>query len=230
VTDFKYKIENAKSILLVIPRGLGDVVHSLPVVAMLKRTLPQAQVDLLVSAHSEDLFAIVPAARQVVSVSFYPKPKTKVRRYGRRLKAAWRVRQNGYDPIINLQAINSTSRAIALSRAPYKLALRGILPPIGKPWLYSDVVDRRWRKQSAHRFMLDGLAEAGFAVDGCDLAPDLIDLGCERMPEGVVPPFSHHEKIFATGKEVTHAESTHSHAARIFDGHRLRHVRYPTSS
>jgi ADP-heptose:LPS heptosyltransferase len=87
--------------------------------------MPQAQVDLLVSTHSEDLFAIVPSVRQVVSVPFYPKPKTKARRYGRRLKAAWRVRQIGYDAIINLQAINSTSKAIAWSRAPYKLALRG---------------------------------------------------------------------------------------------------------
>jgi ADP-heptose:LPS heptosyltransferase len=121
--------------------------------------MPQAQVYLLVSTHSEDLFAIVPSVRQVVSVPFYPKPKTKARRYGRRLKAAWRVRQIGYDAIINLQAINSTSKSIAWSRAPYKLALRGILSPIGKPWLYSGVVDRRWRNQSAHRFMLDSLAE-----------------------------------------------------------------------
>jgi ADP-heptose:LPS heptosyltransferase len=189
MTDFKSKIESAKSILLVNPRGLGDVVHSLPIVAMLKRTLPHAQVDLLVSAHTEELFAIVPSVRQVLSVPFYPRPKTKVQRYRRRLKAAWRIRQNGYDAIINLQAINSTSKAIAWSRAPYKLALRGILSPIGKPWLYSDVVDRRWRNQSAHRFMLDSLAEAGFAVDGCDLGPDLIDLGCQQMPEGVVPPF-----------------------------------------
>jgi ADP-heptose:LPS heptosyltransferase len=35
---------------VVNPRGLGDVIHSLPVAAMLKRTLPHAQVDLLVSA------------------------------------------------------------------------------------------------------------------------------------------------------------------------------------
>ncbi len=171
MTDFKNKIRDAKSILLVNPRGLGDVIHSLPIVAMLKRTLPRAQVDCLASAHSEDLFAIVPAVRQVLSVPFYPRPKSTVQRYGRRLKAAWRIRQNGYDAIINLQAINSTSKAIALSRARYKLALRGILSPIGKPWLHSDVVDRRWRNQSAHRFMLENLAAAGFAVDGLRAEP-----------------------------------------------------------
>jgi ADP-heptose:LPS heptosyltransferase len=191
VTDFRNKIQHAKRILLVNPRGLGDVVHSLPVVAMLKWTLPQAQVDLLVSAHSEDLFAIVPSVRRVLSVPFYPRPKTKVQRYGRRLKAAWRIRRNGYDAIINLQAINSTSKAIALSRAPHKLAVRGILSPIGRPWLYSDVVDRRWRNQSAHRFILDGLAEAGFAVSGFDLGPRLIDLCGQQLPDGVVPPFFH---------------------------------------
>lgn len=208
VTDFKNKIHNAKSILLVNPRGLGDVVHSLPVVAMLKRTLPQAQIDLLVSAHCEDLFTIVPSVRQVVSVPFYPKPKTKVQRYRQRLKAAWRIRRNGYDAIINLQAINSTAKAIALSRAPHKLAVRSIWSPIGKPWLYSDVVDRRWRNQAAYRFMLDCLAEVGFAVSGCDLRPQLIDLGGQQLPDGVVPPFLHFSPFTSKiSRELPAAES-----------------------
>jgi ADP-heptose:LPS heptosyltransferase len=162
VTDFKNKIHNAKSILLVNPRGLGDVVHSLPVVAMLKRALPQAQIDLLVSAHCEDLFTIVPSVRQVVSVPWYPKAKTKVQRYGQRLKAAWRIRRNGYDAIINLQAINSTSKAIALSRA----AQAGCPQHLGayrQTWLYSDVVDRRWQPGGLS-FHADCPAEAGFAV------------------------------------------------------------------
>jgi ADP-heptose:LPS heptosyltransferase len=193
---------------VVNPRGLGDVIHSLPVAAMLKRTLPHAQVDLLVSAYSEDLFAIVPSVRRVLSVPFRPRPPTKVQRYGRRLQAAWRIRQNGYDAIINLQAIDSTSTTIALSRAPYKLAVRSIYSPIGMRWLYSDVIDRPWRNQSAHRFMLEGLAEAGFTVGGCHLGPELIDLGGRQLPEGVAAPFFHFSPFTSkTSRQLPTAES-----------------------
>jgi ADP-heptose:LPS heptosyltransferase len=205
---FKTKIENAKRILVVNPRGLGDIIHSLPIVAMLRKTLSHAQVDLLASAHSEDLFPIVPSVHQVVTVPFYPRPKTKLQRYGRRLKAAWRIRKNGYDAIINLQAIHSTSMAIALSRAPYKLALRGILSPIAMPWLYSDVVDGRWRNQSAYRFMLESIAEAGFAVGGCHLGPQLVDLSGQQMPAGVCAPFFHFSPFASrTSRQLPSAES-----------------------
>jgi ADP-heptose:LPS heptosyltransferase len=206
--DFKHKIEDATSILVVNPRGLGDVIHSLPVAAMLKRTLPHAQVDLLVSTYSEDLFAIVPFVRRVLSVTFRPRPTSKVRRYGRRLKTAWRVRQNGYDAIINLQAIDSTSTVIALSRAPYKLAVRSIYSTIGMPWIYTDVVDRAWRNQSAHRFKLEALGDAGFAVDGWHLGPKLIDFGGQQTPQGVTTPFFHFSPCAAkTSRQLPSVES-----------------------
>ncbi|HVO22436.1 MAG TPA: glycosyltransferase family 9 protein [Candidatus Margulisiibacteriota bacterium] len=191
MAPFASKIQSARRILVVNPRGLGDIIHSLPVVAMLRRTLSHAQVDLLASAHSEDLFAIVPSVRQVLTTPFYPRPNTKLQRYRQRLKVAWRIRKNGYDAIINLQAIESTSMMIALSRAPYKLALRGMLSPIAMPWLYSDVVDQRWRNQSAYRFMLESIAAAGFAVGGCHLGPELVDLSRQQMPDSICAPFFH---------------------------------------
>jgi ADP-heptose:LPS heptosyltransferase len=134
-----------------------------------------------------------------------------VQRYGRRLKAAWRIRRDGYDAIINLQAIDSTSTTIALSRAPYKLAVRSIYSPIGMRWLYSDVIDRPWRNQSAHRFMLEGLAEAGFTVGGCHLGPELIDLGGRQLPEGVAAPFFHFSPFAAkTSRQLPTADEIHS--------------------
>jgi ADP-heptose:LPS heptosyltransferase len=207
MTDFKSKIEHAKSILLVNPRGVGDVIHSLPVAAMVKRTLPHAQVDLLVPTHCEGLFEIVPSVRRVLSVPFYPKPKTKLQRLKLRLETAWRIRQNGYDAIINLQAINSTGAAISWSRAPHKLAIRGMLKPIGRPRLYSDIVDRPWRNQSMHRFMLESLAAAGFAVGGYELGPALINLGGQQVPEGVTAPFFHVSPFTSkTSRELPAAE------------------------
>jgi heptosyltransferase I len=207
VPDFKTKIEKARSILLVNPRGLGDVIHSLPVVAMLRRALPRAQVDLLVSSHA-GLFAIIPSVRRVLSVPFYPRPKGKMERLRQRLRAAWCIRQNRYDAIINLQAIRSTSRTIALSRAPHKLAVRGILGPVHGRWLYSDVVDRCWRNQSAHQFLLEGLAEAGFPIGGCHLGPELIDLSGQRLPEGVAAPFFHYSPFTSkTSRQLPITES-----------------------
>lgn len=189
--DFRQKIEGAGSILMVNPRGLGDVVHSLPALAMVKASCPQAQIDILTSEHAQALFQVVPSVRQALSVPHYPRPRNRWERYGRRLRAALQIRRNHYDAIVNLQAIDSTSSSIALSGAPHRLAVRSMAMPVGMRWLYSDVAERPWRNQAAYRFMLDAMAEAGFPARDWHLGPGLLDLSAQRLPEGVREPFFH---------------------------------------
>lgn len=96
---FKERLQRVARILVVNPRGLGDVIHSLPTVAALKRSCPAAEIDFLASAHSEHLFDIIPDVRAAVTVSYYPKPKTRWERYARRLSTARRIRHNAYDAV-----------------------------------------------------------------------------------------------------------------------------------
>lgn len=208
MTVFKNKIAAAKRILLVNPRGLGDVIHSVPLAAMLKATLPQAEIDILASAHSEALFAVVPSVRHALSVPFYPRPRNRWERYKRRLNAALQIRRNDYDAIINLQAIDSTLASIALSRAPHKLAIRSMSMPVGMPWFYSDVVDRRWRNQSAYQFLLDSMAQAGFVTEGWHLGPHLLDLSGQQLPADVRAPYFHFSPFTSkTSRQLPTAEA-----------------------
>lgn len=205
---FKDKIAAARKILLVNPRGLGDIIHSLPLAAMLKQTVPAAQIDMLVSSHSESLFPIVPYVGDVFSVPHYPRARNRWERYQRRLKVGWKVRRKAYDAIINLQAIDSTLATIALSRARHRLALRNMSMPVGMPWYYTDVVDRRWANQSAYQFMLDSMTQAGFETAGWHLGPHLLNLSSQQLPAGVREPFFHFSPFTSkTSRQLPIAEA-----------------------
>lgn len=202
------KLADAQRILLVNPRGLGDVVHSLPSAAMIKALFPQAKVDFFVSEHSAPLCAIVPSISQTLSVPFYPRPRNRWERYGRRLQVARQIRRNDYDAIINLQAIDSTLASIALSRARYKLAIRSLVKPIGMRWFYSDVAERPWRNQSAYRFLLENLGDAGFDVGGWHIGPGLLDLSGVSLPAEIRQPFFHFSPFASkVSRQIPHAEA-----------------------
>ncbi|MGH7290927.1 MAG: glycosyltransferase family 9 protein, partial [Myxococcota bacterium] len=195
---FRDQLVRPRRILLVNPMGLGDIIHSLPAAALIQRTFPDAQVDFLGSSHSESLFAAVPYVHTVFSVPSYPRPKSRLELYLRRLKTAWRIRRAGYDAVINLKPIDSTAGQLLLSGARRKLAVRCLYARITHGWLYDAVIERRWRNQPCWRFIVDALAEAGFAADGAGLGPQLLDLLGQSLPAELQGRRYFHVSVFAS--------------------------------
>ncbi|MGH8443682.1 MAG: glycosyltransferase family 9 protein [Solimonas sp.] len=179
---FSERIADARRILVVNPKGIGDVIHSLPVAALLKRSVPDAQIDFLGSSHAAALFDTVPFVSEVFSDALYPRPKTRLEQYRRRLRNAWGIRGRGYDAIVNLKPLDSTAGQVILSGARSKLAIRCMYARVKQRWLYDTVIDTRWRNQPCYRFLLESMAEAGFAIDGLHVGPGLLDLSAQALP------------------------------------------------
>lgn len=84
--------------LLIVRLGsLGDIIHTLPAVAAIRRALPDARVDWLVDAAHQEIVARVPAidARIVLEE----------RTVGAWLNAAATLRRRGYDAAVDFQGL-----------------------------------------------------------------------------------------------------------------------------
>jgi len=94
-------------ILVVRLSALGDLIHTLPVVAALRRSFPDAQIDWLVAERFRELVDLVPVVDQAVAL-----PRSGVQ--------AWRVcrnlRRRRYDVAIDVQGLLKSAVAARLVR------------------------------------------------------------------------------------------------------------------
>lgn len=225
MSSFKEKIAGSRKILVCNPTGLGDVVHTLPAARLIKNLHPDAQVDFLASAHAQDLFSLVPWIGRVFAVPEYPRPRSKLELYLRRLNVARDIRRERYDAIINFRAVDKTAMMVLMSGAQHRLALRWIRHrPDDWRFFYTDEVNRRWRNEASCDFMLASLADAGFQTEGYALGPQLLDFGRRATPAGMQPPYFH-LSLF-TSKESRQLKPEESRALiagllERYPGHRL---------
>jgi len=84
---------SVKRVLVIRLRSIGDTVLATPSVIALRRFLPDAQIDILLEDWVAPLLEGFDAIDNVISVESGR---------GGRLKAAWKIRRNKYDVVINL--------------------------------------------------------------------------------------------------------------------------------
>ncbi|MCI0376993.1 MAG: glycosyltransferase family 9 protein [Gemmataceae bacterium] len=125
-------------IALIKPSALGDIMHSLPVLAWLRRRYPQAHISWVVNrlyepllAGHPDLDAILPFDRHKAR-GFFQGTWT----LGRFLK---HIRRQHFDLVIDLQGLFRTGLMSFCSRAPRRVGLRTARE--GSRWFYTDVID-----------------------------------------------------------------------------------------
>ena len=88
-------------VLLVRLGALGDIVHAIPVAVALRRALPDAQIDWIVSAKHREILDLVPVLSRTIVVNDREEAKD-----GVTLMAAMRdLRQQHYDVAIDLQGL-----------------------------------------------------------------------------------------------------------------------------
>lgn len=123
-------------ILVVRLSALGDLVHTLPAVAALRRRFPDAEIDWLVDERFRELVDLVP----VVDNRF-----TLTRAGAGALSSMWRatraLRRRQYDVAIDLQGLVKSALAARLSQAGRVLGFER--PQLREPaasWLYTQSV------------------------------------------------------------------------------------------
>jgi lipopolysaccharide heptosyltransferase I len=124
--------------LLVRLGALGDIVHGIPVAAALRRALPSARIDWLVSAKHREILDLVPVIDRRLVVN--DRAGTGA---GTPLVAAIReLRRTRYDVTIDLQGLIKSALAARASGASRVVgfASRYLREPLAR-WLYTDVYD-----------------------------------------------------------------------------------------
>ena len=155
-------LPEARKVLVMELAGLGDNVHLLPALRLVRRRWPEAELHLMVNAHVASLFKLTPWVNRVWPYPSNPKPGL-----GGNLKWAGELRREKYDVVINTTGSDRSSLLAWATRAPRRIGRR---PADGGPpgWrmLYTDVVEEPFYREPMFRQKWRLLAQAGFAAGG----------------------------------------------------------------
>ena len=121
MTPFDSPLTARPRILIVRLTAIGDVIHTVPVLCALRRSLPHAEITWVVEGHAGDLIEGHPALDRLVRVprKWLKSPRTvwAVRRQLRRLRC---------DVALDIQGLTKSAVAAWLSAAPRRIGFGGV--------------------------------------------------------------------------------------------------------
>ena len=148
----------ARKVLVMELAGLGDNVHLLPALWLVRRQWPDAQLHLMVNAHVASLFRLAPWVDRVWPYPSAPKPGVR-----ENLRWANRLRHERFDVVVNT---TGSDRSSLLTRATGARSRIGRRPADGGPpgWrlLYTQVMEQDFYRDLMYRQKWLCLRQAGF--------------------------------------------------------------------
>lgn len=150
-----------RRVLVMELAGLGDNVHLLPALWLVRRRWPEARLDVMAHAHVAPLFRLTPWVDRVWPYPAAPKP-------GWRDNLDWarRLRAERFDCVVNTTGSDRSSLLTRATGAPVRIGRR---PADGGPpgwrWLFTRVVEQPYYRDPMYLQKWRCLLEAGFAED-----------------------------------------------------------------
>ena len=118
-------------ILIIKPSSLGDVVHALPTVNLIRRRFPDAHISWLINDALTSLLNHSPIINEVIR---FPRHQ-----YTKLPALISRLRQNRFDIVIDLQGLLRSGLMTWLTRAPRRIGLSDARE--GARFFYNEIVD-----------------------------------------------------------------------------------------
>jgi ADP-heptose:LPS heptosyltransferase len=166
VTDAEHFFERtrrAKKVMVLDLGFLGDTVHLLPALWVVRQAYPQAELHVTVASHITTLMDCVPWVNRVWGYMRYPRHAT----LRENLQMVGRLRREKFDAVINLNGSDRSSWLTFLSGAPERL---GRMPGGGGPpfWkrMFTAVVSHPFTEEPVYLQRCHCLAKAGFPFSG----------------------------------------------------------------
>jgi lipopolysaccharide heptosyltransferase I len=158
-------------ILIIKPSSLGDVVHALPAVNLIRRRFPDARISWLIKDSLISLLKKCPVIDE----------RIKFRRddYAKFPTLLWRLRRERFDVVIDLQGLFRSGLMAGATRAPRRIGLADARE--GAQWFYNEIIPVP-RAHAVDRYLLAAKHL------GCETAPIEFPLGIPtQMPtEGLI--------------------------------------------
>ncbi|MEZ6185374.1 MAG: glycosyltransferase family 9 protein [Planctomycetota bacterium] len=170
----------APRILLVRLSALGDVLHTLPAVALLRRAMPQARLEWVVETPAADLLRGHP---DLDRLWVFPRPalrnpRSRVAALTASAALARDLRRARFDAVLDLQGLLRSALVARLPRTPQRFGPGWARE--GATWLYTDPLDLP-RPGEAHAALRAALAVRGVA------ASFGVQLDTEALPPATLP-------------------------------------------
>ncbi len=124
--SFFERTRHVRKVLVLDLGFLGDTVHLLPALWMVRQAYPRAELHVAVAAHITSLMECVPWVNRVWGYMRYPRHAT----WRENLAMVWGLRREKFDVVINLNGSDRSSWLTFLSGAPERL---GRMPDDGGP-------------------------------------------------------------------------------------------------
>jgi len=139
--QFLERTQAARKVMVLDLGFLGDTVHLLPALWLVRQAYPEAELHVTVASHITSLMECVPWVNRVWGYMRYPRHAT----LRENLSMVTRLRREKFDVVINLNGSDRSSWLTFLSGAPARL---GRLPDDGGPLFWK----RMFTEHVAHPF------------------------------------------------------------------------------
>ena len=157
--NFLLRTRTAKKVMVLDLGFLGDTVHLLPALWMVRQAYPSAELHVTVSTHITSLMDCVPWVNKTWGYMRYPRHATLRENF----QMVARLRKEKFDVVINLNGSDRSSWLTFLSGAPERL---GRLPDDGGPpfWkrMFTAHVYHPFTDEPVYEQRCRALAKAGF--------------------------------------------------------------------
>jgi ADP-heptose:LPS heptosyltransferase len=149
---------SARKVLVMELAGLGDNVHLLPALWLVRRRWPDARLHVMVNAHVASLFRLAPWIDRVWPYPSAPKPGLRAN-----LRWARELREERYDCVVNTTGSDRSSMLSWATRSPVRLGRRPADGgPIGWRHLFTDVMEHPHYLEPMYLQKWHCVREAGF--------------------------------------------------------------------
>jgi len=159
MTDFYQRTRTAQKVMVLDLGFLGDTVHLLPALWMVRQAYPQAELHVVVATHITSFMGCVPWVNQVWGYMRYPRHAT----LGENFAMVSRLRKEKFDVLINLNGSDRSSWLTFLSGACERL---GRVPDDGGPpfWkrMFTAHVHHPFGQEPVYTQRCRALEKAGF--------------------------------------------------------------------
>jgi ADP-heptose:LPS heptosyltransferase len=151
-----------RKVLVMELAGLGDNVHLLPALWLVRARWPEAELHVMVNAHVAALFALTPWVDRVWAYPNAPKPGL-----GENLRWVRELRRERFDCVINTSGSDRSSLLTWATGAPWRIGRRPADGgPPGWPRLFTQVIDQPHYLEPMYWQKWRMLVAAGFPAMG----------------------------------------------------------------
>jgi ADP-heptose:LPS heptosyltransferase len=181
--------------LLVLDLGfLGDAIHLIPSLWMIRSALPDVRLDVMIADHIKSIFDLTPWLNNVIGYPRFPVGPKWYEDIGR-IRS---LRKEKYDVVVNLNSSDRTSLLTYFTRAKFRLGRVPDRPPFFVKYCFTKMVEVEFHTKPVFQQRCECMEKMGFpkseikfpiSIPG--LAQEKIDLELNNIGKFVhISPFT----------------------------------------